>query len=233
MTGKLWGIGVGPGDPDLITMKAVKVLAQVSVVCVPRAKAGQPSLALSIARGYLSPEAKVVELTMPMTEVREKLENAWRDAAKTIMSYLQAGEQVAFLTIGDPSLYSTFSYVNNVLQTEEAWLDTEIIPGISSFSAAAARLGRPLAEGDEPLVVMPTPQGLDLSNELTDQSNLVLMKVSRDFDSLVHELSQNHRLAEAALVSRVGQPQEFITGDLEALQGQKIDYLSLIISRKP
>ncbi|NLL18497.1 MAG: precorrin-2 C(20)-methyltransferase [Clostridia bacterium] len=233
MAGKLWGIGVGPGDPDLITMKAVKVLAQVSVVCVPRARAGQPSLALSIAREYLSPEAKVVELTMPMTEVREKLESAWREAAKTILGYLQAGEQVAFLTIGDPSLYSTFSYVNNVLQQEEAWLDTEVIPGISSFSAAAARLGRPLAEGDEPLVVMPTPQGLDLSNELIDQSNLVLMKVSRDFDKLVHELSQNHRLSEAALVSRVGQSQEFITGDLEALQGQKIDYLSLIISRKP
>lgn len=233
MAGKLWGIGVGPGDPDLITVKAVKVLGQVSVVCVPRARAGQPSLALSIAREYLSPEAKVVELTMPMTEVRERLESAWREAAETILDYLQVGHQVAFLTIGDPTLYSTFSYVNKVLQQEEAWFNTEIIPGISSVSAAAARLGRSLAEGDEPLVIIPTPQGLELNNELVDQSNLVLMKVSRDFDRLVNELSQNKRLEKAALVSRVGQPQEYVTEDLEALQGQKIDYLSLIISRKP
>lgn len=233
MAGKLWGIGVGPGDPDLITMKAVKVLAQVSVVCVPRAKAGKSSLALTIARKYLSPQAQVVELTMPMTEVQEQLVNAWREAAKTILGYLQAGHQVAFLTIGDPSLYSTFSYVNNMLHQEAGWTETEIIPGISSLSAAAARLGLPLAEGDEPLVVLPTPQGLDLSNELIREANLVLMKVSRDFDRLVRELEQSNRLPEAALVSLVGQPLEFVTGDLKALQGQKVDYLSLIISRKP
>lgn len=233
MTGKLWGIGVGPGEPELLTVKAANVLQRVQVVAVPKARKGQPSIAYQIAQSYLTPETQVVELIMPMTEVQEELERAWEQAALEVVSYLKQGLDVAFLTLGDPSLYSTFSYLAKKILALEPTLEMEVIPGITSFAAAAARLKIPLAEGDEPLVVLPTAKEQDLNEKAYQKANLVLMKVSRDYDSLVNELSKQNRLQDSFLASRVGQANEFVTEDLEKLVGQKIDYLSLIISRKP
>lgn len=233
MTGKLWGIGVGPGEPELLTVKAVNVLQKVQVVAVPKARMGQPSIAYRIAQSYLAPETQVVELIMPMTEIQEELERAWEQAAQEVASYLQRGLDVAFLTLGDPSLYSTFSYVAKKVLALEPSLEIEVIPGISSFAAAAARLLVPLAEGDEPLVILPTAREQDLDEQAFQEANLVLMKVSRDYDSLVRQLAKQNRLQNSFLASRVGQANEFVTGDLEELVGHKIDYLSLIISRKP
>lgn len=233
MAGKLWGIGVGPGHPELITVKAVQVLQKVPVAAVPKARRGQPSIAYQIARRYLKQDAQVVELVMPMTEARAELEQAWDQAARDVLSYLRHELDVAFLTLGDPSLYSTFGYLAKKVRALEPSLEVEVIPGITSFAAAAARLRVPLAEGDEPLVILPAAGERDLGERAWQGANLVLMKVSRDYDGLVAALARQNRLQDSFLVSRVGQEGELVTGDLESLVGRKIDYLSLIISRKP
>ncbi|HHY60444.1 MAG TPA: precorrin-2 C(20)-methyltransferase [Clostridia bacterium] len=233
MAGKLWGIGVGPGDPELITVKAVQVLQKVPVVAVPQAGRGRPSLAYEIARRYLRAEVQVVELVMPMTEDRKKLEPAWDRAAWEVLRYLRQDLEVAFLTLGDPSLYSTFGYLAKRALALEPALTVEVIPGITSFAAAAARLAVPLAEGDEPLVILPAAGEQDLAEKVPPEANLVLMKVSRSYDKLVAALARQNRLAASFLVSRVGQAGELVTGDLQRRVGTKVDYLSLIISRKP
>lgn len=233
MAGKLWGIGVGPGDAELITVKAVHVLQKVPVVAVPKARPGQASIAYQIARRYLAPGTRVAELVMPMTEDREALEQAWEQAAREVLAFLRQDLDVAFLTLGDPSLYSTFGYLVKGVTAREPSLAVEVVPGIMSFAAAAARLLVPLAEGDEPLVILPGGGEQDLDEKAWQGANLVLMKVSKDYSGLVAALARQNRLQGSFLAARVGQAGEFVTGDLEGLVGRKIDYLSLIISRKP
>lgn len=231
MAGKLWGIGVGPGDPELLTVKATKILAQVPVVFAPKARDEQPSLALTIAKEYLPSQVKVEEIVMPMTDDKLRLKKAWEEGAQSLWNYLKDGTEVAFLTLGDPSLYSTFIYLCQSLREISSTIPVEIIPGITSFSAAAAKAEIPLAEGDEPLVVLPGPWELAEEKALLSQANLVLMKVSRDYEGLLADLDNKGRLEKSTLIARVGQEGEAIVENLRTLSGKKVDYLSLIISK--
>ena len=184
MKGKLFGIGVGPGDPELITVKAVNVLKEVDVVCVPQAMPGKPSLALKIAQDYLSEGIEILELVLPMTENQDDLERAWQEAGLKILEQLEKGKNVAFLTLGDPSIYSTYSYVSKVIKRKAPYIEIETIPGITSFSLAAAKAGVPLVEKDESLMILPVGDRQALLDSLVGESNVVLMKISRDFDLL-------------------------------------------------
>lgn len=232
MKGKLFGIGVGPGDPELITLKAVNVLKEVSVVCVPQAMAGKPSLALKIAQQHLPKGIEILELVLPMTESQEELERSWQEAGLKIVELLEQGKDVAFLTLGDPSVYSTYSYVSKVIKGIAPHVEIETIPGITSFSLAAARTGVPLVEKDEPLVILPVGDRQILLDSLMGESNVVLMKVSRDFDFVVEALENSERMDNAFLMSRCGQREEKLIKNIRDLKGQKIDYMSLIISKK-
>lgn len=231
MKGKLFGIGVGPGDPELITVKAVNVLKEVAVVCVPQAMPGKPSLALKIAQDYLSEDIEILELVLPMTENQDELERAWQDAGLKILEQLEKGKNVAFLTLGDPSIYSTYSYVSKVIKRMAPYIEIETIPGITSFSLAAARAGVPLVEKDESLIILPVGDRQILLDSLIGESNVVLMKISRDFDFVVDALENSERMDNAFLVSRCGQKEEKILKNIGNLMGQKIDYMSLIISK--
>lgn len=231
MKGKLFGIGVGPGDPELITVKAVNILKEVAVVCVPQAMPGKPSLALKIAQDYLSEDIEILELVLPMTENQDELERAWQDAGLKILEQLEKGKNVAFLTLGDPSIYSTYSYVSKVIKRMAPYIEIETIPGITSFSLAAARAGVPLVEKDESLIILPVGDRQILLDSLIGESNVVLMKISRDFDFVVDALENSERMDNAFLVSRCGQKEEKILKNIGNLKGQKIDYMSLIISK--
>ena len=232
MVGKLYGIGVGPGDPELITLKAVKILENIEVVCVPQAKKGKPSLALNIAAKYLPEEVNVLELVLPMTEEKNELESSWQEAGAQILTYLEKGMDVAFLTLGDPSLYSTFSYVSRVVKSLAPQVEVEVIPGITSYSLAAAKTGVSLAEKDESLLIVPVGSQEELLDGLERKHNVVLMKVSRDFDFILEALEKSNRLENSYFVSRCGQEKEYITKDIKKLKGLKIDYMSLILSKR-
>ncbi len=154
MKGTLYCVGVGPGDPELMTLKAVRLIRDNDVIAVP-GRTAEVSVAYRIAAGAV-PEIsgkELVPLFMPMTGDREVLREAHKNCAETLKSYLAAGKDVVYLTLGDPTVYCTFAYLQPLL--EEDGFGVEYVSGIPSFCAAAARLGIPLTEGDEPLRVIP------------------------------------------------------------------------------
>ncbi|MBM4240382.1 MAG: precorrin-2 C(20)-methyltransferase [Euryarchaeota archaeon] len=191
--GKLIGIGVGPGDPELLTVKAVKALKKAPVICAPRSSASRPSLALSIVRTVLEEhksEHEIIEPLFPMIEDKKALEKYWDGAAQLIIEKLNQGLDVAFITLGDPTLYSTFSYVLKIIRDEDIVVD--IIPGVTSFTGCAASAGITLAEKDEIVVIVPKVDER-LSQILEHGDTFVIMKTSRHTDLLEDIINQDER----------------------------------------
>ncbi|MCR4429578.1 MAG: precorrin-2 C(20)-methyltransferase [Tepidanaerobacteraceae bacterium] len=220
--GKLYGVGVGPGDPELITLKAVKILESVPVVLIPSGSG--ESIAMEIAKPYIKGE--VMKLEFPMTRDRCALESAWDENAARIKGLLLEGRDAAFITLGDPMIYSTYIYVMERLKG----FIIETVPGVTSFSAAASKLRMPIARGNQPFAVVPADNEKMLQIILGCFENVVLMKVSGDYDKAVELLKAEG--FEAGLVIRGGHEDEEVTFDLEKYRGKKLDYLSLIIGRK-
>lgn len=225
---KLYGIGVGPGDPGLITVKAREIIEVADVICVPKAKQDSDSIALKIISPYLKAQ-EILEVTMPMTKDREKLTASWHLAAQKVAEYIKQGKMVVFPTLGDVTIYSTFGYLADELLKIMPEAEIEMIPGVTSFSAAAAKLGIRLAEGSEPLVVIPDAEAVSIDETLANFSNVVLMKVSAYWDQLKGKISDKN--IKAALVTRIGQEGERVVTDLAALT-DKPDYLTLAIVKK-
>jgi precorrin-2/cobalt-factor-2 C20-methyltransferase len=224
---KFYGIGVGPGDPKLITLRAVEVLQEIEVIAIPKSKMDRESVAWEIAKSHCPSGVKMLELEMPMTSDEEVLRTAWQNAADKVSVEIQQGHSVAFLTLGDPSLYSTYSYLLTIL--ENVLLPEQIvtIPGITAMAAAAARVNMPLATGDEPLVVLPGIEGLE---EYEKFPNLVLMKVSRNLPEVLNRIQKAG--AQAVLATRVGQPGEEIRVLSAQEELEKVDYLSLVLLKQ-
>jgi len=156
MNGKLIGIGVGPGDAELLTIKALNVLKNVDVICAPRSADSKPSLALSIVQGFLDERDdnyEILEPLFPMIEDETLLREHWDNAAVLISDKLRQGMDMAFVTLGDPTIYSTFSYVSK--RIEDRGFEVEIVPGITSFTGCAATAGISLGEKDEIIVIVP------------------------------------------------------------------------------
>lgn len=183
MNGTLYAVGVGPGEPELLTLKAVRALKDAHVIAVPKGYAEKESTAQLIIEQFI--EGKdILELVFPMTDDKEVLRNSWQDAAEKIGSLLKSGKNVVFATLGDPSLYSTFNYLKTTLQQKfNEGFTIEIIPGINSFSAAASLLQLPLVEGSQNMAVVSTPQNTSrLKDILAMFDTVVLLKVHRYFE---------------------------------------------------
>jgi len=229
--GKFYGVGVGPGDPELITFKAVRVLKESDVICAPVSGAPGEKIALSVV-AHLIEGKEVAELSFPMTKDICVLEQSWQRAAGRIVDMLRSGRVVAFVTLGDPALYSTYSYVVKKIAGAGPW-DVETVPGVPSFCACAAAAGVPLAEGDEKLAVVPAPVGAaELSGLLRDFENLVLLKVNRTYREIAGVLEKHGLLEKSFLASRLGLKGEFVCRLDEFFldsAGQPPDYLSLIV----
>ncbi len=223
--GRFYGVGVGPGDPQLLTLKAVAVLRKTDVIAIPKSKLERESVAWEIAKGHCRPDVGQIEIELPMTAEREVLEQAWESGAERIRRLLADGQTVAFITLGDPSLYSTYTYLLDKLKGKIPEERIETVPGIMALAAAAARVNLPLAEGDEPLLILPSGDGLE---DYLGFPNLVLMKVSRRLPEILARLKDKERAA--VLLSRVGHDNERIEWNPEAQRPDgKIDYLSLLI----
>lgn len=175
MKGTLYGVGVGPGEPELLTLKAVRRIREADVLAIPGEKK-EETVAYRIAEPVVEHlrEKECLELPMPMTKDREKLEANYTQAAARIMSCLDEGKDVAFLTLGDPTVYATYMYVHQKVQA--AGYPTEIVSGITSFCAAAARLGVSLSERSEMLHIIPSSYQIDEALKLP--GNKVLMKAA-------------------------------------------------------
>lgn len=214
--GKFIGIGVGPGDPDLLTIKAVKALKNVDVICAPKSTESKPSVALSIVRGVLDKRDNdyiLLEPLFPMIEDINELQSYWEHAAELIIKKLDEGLKVAFITLGDPAVYSTFSYVFKLINNMDC--ETEIIPGVSSFTGCSASAKISLAEKDEIIVIVPKVDER-LPQILEHGDTFVIMKTSRHSNMLKEVIGADKRNKEIVSVQNCGMEDEIVkTGFIE------------------
>ena len=154
--GTFYGIGVGPGDPELITVKGARLIAACGCIVVPKSRMKKESIALKIAKQYISPGAEIVEQVYPMTSDKALLQEKWSLAAREVLNRLRKPQDVCFLTLGDPLFYSTHIYLLRCLKELDQELKTVTIPGIMAMGAASAITDFPLGEAKKPVTVVPT-----------------------------------------------------------------------------
>lgn len=232
-TGTLYGIGIGPGDPDLITVKGAKLLSLCRHVVVPKASESADSLALSIIKKHLNPDATIHELVFPMTNRQDLLEAKWRESAAYVASILFDGEDVCFPTLGDAFLYSTYIYLVRALKSALPAVDIKTVPGITAFSAAAAATGFALGEGKKSVTIVPAADDLTALREaLSRQGTVVIMKIGKRLDAVLDLLEEHHAIETGVFASHVGMADEKVEADLQRLRGcdQKTGYLSIILA---
>jgi precorrin-2/cobalt-factor-2 C20-methyltransferase len=227
----LYGLGIGPGAPDLLTLRAAAILARVPVVVGPRPRRGDDSLAARIAQPHFGADTRLEELVFPMVRDPALLRSAWRDAARRVLDWLGEGD-VAFLTLGDSSLYSTWTYLRAAVLEIAPGQRVETVPGITSFAATAARTGRALAEGDQPLVVVPwaseTPSPW-LEDALRAGAGAAFLKVADRLGPLDGLLRSTCR-TRSVLACRVCLPDEELHPRWQDDSSASPGYLAVVLS---
>lgn len=231
--GRFYGIGVGPGDPELITIKAQRVLSQTPVIFVPKKGEESTSYAHSIIAGLIRPDQQVVELVFPMLREREHLAQHWQNAVDAIWAHLEKGQDCAFVNLGDPLLYGTFINVIGALRSKCQELEIEVVPGISSITAAAAGALVPLAIDDDRLAIISGRCDDNFIRQaLSDFDTVIFMKMYRVFDHLLGILEELNLAQKCIYIEKCSTKNERIVTDIGKLKGQKLDYFSLLIVRK-
>ncbi|MCF6095265.1 precorrin-2 C(20)-methyltransferase [Microaerobacter geothermalis] len=232
--GILYGLGVGPGDPELITIKAFRVLKESPVIAYPKKRMGSKSYALEIVEWYVNPQEKeMVGLVFPMTKDQVILEQEWNRTVETIWEFLRQGKDVVFVTEGDPLLYSTFIHLMRLMNQLYPQIEVKVIPGISSINAAAAQLGLPLADGDEQIAVVPATDDYDaMRKALESHDCVVFIKVAKVMDLILMVLRDLQLINKASVVTKATSREEMIWRNVEELVGSDLGYLTLMVVRK-
>tara|TARA_B100001964_G_scaffold72468_1_gene82129 strand:+ start:392 stop:1129 length:738 start_codon:yes stop_codon:yes gene_type:complete len=231
--GDFYGIGVGPGDSELITLKALRIIKSVDCIFAPRADSKGSSLALDIVSDVCEGK-RVVEQVYPMVKDKSQLETAWLASANEIKRELDAGNSVAYLTIGDPLTFSTYCYLLQQLSKIIPSQKIHTIPGITSYNAAASLANFSLIEQSEKLAIIPVSSNIDeLRSVLNSFDTVILMKVAKKLDEVIELLEDMDLVDNSLFASYIGHENEFITRDLLSLKGAGKGYLSIIIVRKP
>lgn len=227
MTGILYGTGVGPGDPELMTLKAVRLVKDNEVIALPGADP-KATVAYQIALQAVPElaEKTLVAVDMPMTHNKEEMNRKHDAAAALVEEYLKKGQNVVFLTLGDPTIYSTYVYVQKRVAAHG--YPTELVSGITSFCAAAARTNTPLVEWDEQLHVLPAVHRLE--NRLEAPGNYVLMKSGRKMSQVKEILAASGK--EVVMVENCGMESEHVYRSVEEIPDDA-GYYSLIIAKEP
>lgn len=240
MQGTFYVVGVGPGDPQLMTLKAAKILGDCDVWFVPSAFENGGSMALKIASGAVSREGKtILSHRFPMKQIHRgeapdpEVKSAWQEAAKIIMASLADGQDVVFPTLGDPAIYSTGFYVCETLQEYGSPFKVEIVPGVSAIGASSAVAALPLCLGDERLVVIPATFENERIRELLELSDVVVfMKVYKVMERLVGLLEELGLVGNAVLVERCSLDDQKIWTDVRDAVGHDIHYFSTMVVRR-
>lgn len=230
--GCLYGISAGPGDPELISVKALKILQSAPIVAFPAGVHRSVGIAQTIVSPWLRPTQILLPLRFPMVPSVEDWRSAWQIAADQTWCYLEQGQDVAFVSEGDVSFYSTFTYLAHTLQRQHSDLVVEAIAGVCSPLAAVAALGLPLTTLNDRLAILPAIYGMDELATLTAWADvLVLMKVGSVYQQVWDQLHRLNLLEASALVIKVSQPEQKIVKDLTHFRELSPPYFSLLVVR--
>jgi precorrin-2/cobalt-factor-2 C20-methyltransferase len=189
---KLFCVGCGPGDPELLTIRALNLITEADVIFVPTSKLDKPSIALSIVAKYIKETTKIINLVFPMVKDKDSLKDYWKKNTLEISQMVRTGKKTIYLTVGDPSLYSTWIYIHRELKKNHKDIEIEIIPGITSIFAFAAESKLSLVEGNEHLSIVPACYDLNkVKNTVKASDTIVFLKDGRYFDNVIEMLSDS------------------------------------------
>lgn len=232
-TGRFFGVGVGPGDRRLLTLRAVEVLRAADEVVAPKSSPDGDSLALGIARPFVKAAAKVSELVFPMTRSERELEEHWRASARTVVDSLRAGHDVAFITLGDPMFYSTYIYLLGAIRDLATDMAVETVPGVSAMSAMAAACNMPLGQGDGAIAVLPARLIGRLEGLAESFETVVIIKIGDRLPAVVAELKRLGLDGLSVFASYLGQAGEQAPLGVSHLSEGASGYMSTIIVHQP
>ncbi|MFC0560233.1 precorrin-2 C(20)-methyltransferase [Halalkalibacter alkalisediminis] len=233
MTGTLYGLGVGPGDPELLTIKAFRKLKESDVIAYPKKRKGSKSYAHRIIDVYINPgEKEMLGLVFPMTKDPVILEREWSNTVDQVWEHLKIGKDVAFVTEGDPLLYSTFIHMMNLVKERFPEVKIQTVPGISSINGAASRLGIALAEGDDHVAIIPARDDYEaMKKAIIENDCVVFIKVAKVIDLMLEVLRELDLLDKASVVTKVTSDEE-VVWDIHELERAELEYLTLMVVRK-
>lgn len=234
MLGKVYGVGVGPGDPELITVKAYRALKKCPVIAYPKKRSGSKSYAYQIIEHYIDPrEKEMLRLVFPMTKDQQILDRDWRKVVEEIWQFISVGQDVAFVTEGDPMLYSTYIHLFRLMKQLHPEVELVTIPGISSVNGAASRLNIPLADGDDWTGIIPATNDREqMKKALLDHDGIIFIKVAKVLPMMIELLEELDLIDKAVVVTKVTSSEEYIWRDVTELKSVELNYLSLMLVRK-
>ena len=227
-SGKIYGIGVGPGDSDLLTVRAVRTLEKADVVLAASSTKNEYSHSLEIASEFIRDNCEVVKLGYPMTRDKSVLKEAWEENCRIAVKHLEGGKNAAFLTLGDPLIYSTFGYMMQTMRRIYPEVEFEVIPGITSYQAAAARSQQVLVEsGQNLLLTSGVADPEKFADSLESVDNAVILKAYRNFPELRDTVNKMDKM-DVKFYTRLGLEGEAIYPDINEVP-DKTTYLSLML----
>ncbi|MNB75699.1 Cobalt-precorrin-2 C(20)-methyltransferase [compost metagenome] len=233
-SGILYGIGVGPGDPELVTLKALRLMKECPVIAFPKKRMGGASYALEIVELYIdTAEKHMLGLVFPMTRDQETLEREWNATIALCYEQLKQGRDIAFVTEGDPNLYSTFIHLARLMRERHPEIQVLSVPGVTSALGAAARLGIPLADGNDQVAIIPaTLDRAAMRKAIEEHDAVVFLKVAKALDLIIEVLEEMNLADKASVVMKATSPGEMIWRDVRELKGRELEYLTLMAVRK-
>ena len=231
--GRFYGVGVGPGDPELLTVRAQRLLGEVGAVCYTQLDNGAPSYALEVVKGLVSRDAQTLPITIPSDDSPVSHET-WHEAAERIGAKLRQGLDVAFITEGDPMLYSEYPHLIEHVQAEQGeGLLAEVVPGVPSVTAAAASSGVSLVGQGQRLAILPQVYGIDdLREAITNYDTIVLMEIDRNLIQALANLESLGLAGHAIYVRQASTASERVIHDISKLTPEDLDYFSLLIIKR-
>lgn len=210
---KLTAIGVGPGDPDLLTVKAVRAIQEADIILCPASAQDRPSIALKVIEPFLDGRHQIKKLVFPMTKDTAILEATWKENAAKMAQTVREGRNAVYITVGDPYLYSTWIYMHRELSSNYPDVETAVIPGIVSMFTFASKVGVSIAEGAEKVAIIPSCYDLEAVGQIAKNSDtLVFLKDGRYFDNVITVLKQSGFPEDSifAIGQDLGTPHEII-----------------------
>ncbi|WP_096201119.1 precorrin-2 C(20)-methyltransferase [Bacillus sp. FJAT-45350] len=232
--GTVYGVGVGPGDPELITIKAYRIMKEADVIAFPKKRKGSKSYAYQIIEQYIDTDKKeMLGLVFPMTKDKDVLDRDWNIIVEEVFRCVSDGKDVAFVTEGDPMLYSTFIHMFRLMNELHPEVDMKVIPGISSINGAAAQLAIPLADGDDWTGVIPATEDRErMKKALLEHEGMIFIKVAKVLPMMIELLEELNLVDKASVVTKVTSKEEFICKDVRELRHAELEYLTLMLVRK-